>query len=87
MSTPEPRARAMTAWFCDAFASSGLHSVLHLLQNPGPGQSQYPQQGVALRGLPRRRSETAGRVLRMALYAQAIACARRRRASGLIQSD
>jgi hypothetical protein len=36
-----------------------------------PGQSQYPQQGIALRGVPGPRSEDAGRALRLALHAQA----------------
>src|SRR6478672_9648032 len=35
----------------------------------GPGQSQHPQQGVTLRSLSGRRSQTAGRALRMALHA------------------
>src|SRR5271157_707408 len=42
----------------------------------GPGQSQHPQQGVTLRSLSGGRSQTAGRALRMALYAQARQLAR-----------
>src|SRR5712672_3448896 len=37
----------------------------------GPGQSQHPQQGVTLRSLSGRRSQAAGRALRMALHAKA----------------
>ena len=44
----------------------------------GPGQSQHPQQGVTLRSLSGRRSQTAGRALRMALHAQARQLARSR---------
>jgi len=35
------------------------------------GQSQHPQAGVALRGLPRRRGAPLGRAVRVALHAQA----------------
>ena len=44
----------------------------------GPGQSRHPQQGVTLRSLSGRRSQTAGRALRMALHAQARQLARSR---------
>ena len=37
----------------------------------GPGQSQYPLQGVTLRSLSGRRSQAAGRALRMALHSKA----------------
>ena len=35
-----------------------------------PGQSQHPQQGFTLRGLPARRSQAAGRTFRMALHSK-----------------
>ena len=35
---------------------------------PGPGQSQHSQQGFTLRSLSCRRSQAAGRTLRMALH-------------------
>jgi hypothetical protein len=41
-----------------------------------PGQSQYLQQGFALRGVSGGRSQTAGRALRMALHAKARQLAR-----------
>ena len=37
----------------------------------GPGQSQHPQQGVTLPSLSGRRSQAAGRAIRMALHAKA----------------
>ena len=37
----------------------------------GPGQSQHPQQGVTLPSLSARRSQAAGRAVRMALHAKA----------------
>ncbi len=42
----------------------------------GPGQSQHPQQGFTLRSLSGRRSQAAGRALRMALHAKARQLAR-----------
>ena len=48
-----------------------IHFAARQHNRAGPGQSQHPQQGVTLRGFPGRRSQTAGRTLRMALHAQA----------------
>src|SRR6516164_4580392 len=40
------------------------------IHRPGPGQPQYPQQGITLRGFPACRSQAVGRAVRMALHAQ-----------------